>query len=77
MPHLANVGTDKAFCLIESQTNHELRFVSRRAYVWIASFKRHPRTRAVLLKGMESQYRGVRLECQRQLQLRRDEGFDR
>ena len=76
MPHLANVGTDQAFRLIESQTNHELRFVSRRAYVWIASFKRHPRTGDVLLQGMESQYKGVRLECQRLLQLRRDEGLD-
>lgn len=76
MPHLAHVGTDQAFRLIESQTNHELRFVSRRAYVWIASFKHHPRARDVLLQGMESQYKGVRLECQRQLQLRRDEGLD-
>jgi len=77
MPHLATLGTDRAFCLIESQTNHELRFVSRRAYIWIASFKHHPRTKAVLLRGTESQYRGVRLECERQLQLRRDEGLDR
>ena len=76
MPHLAHVGTDQAFRLIESQTNHELRFVSRRAYVWVASFKRHPRTGDVLLQGMESQYKGVRLECQRLLQLRRDEGLD-
>ena len=77
MPHLATLGTDRAFRLIESQTNHELRFVSRRAYIWIASFKHHPRTKAVLLRGAESQYRGVRLECERQLQLRRDEGLDR
>tara|TARA_B100001094_G_C18170228_1_gene794652 strand:- start:1688 stop:2422 length:735 start_codon:yes stop_codon:yes gene_type:complete len=77
MPYLAHIGTDRAFRLIEAQTNHEFRFVCRRAYIQIASFKTHPRTSEVLRQGTKSAFRGVRRECERQLQLRLDEGLDR
>ena len=76
MPHLANVGTDQAFRLIESQTSHDMRFVSRQAYRWIASFKTHPRTSEVLHQGTKSDFKGVALECERQLRLRREEGLN-
>lgn len=77
MPYLGHVGTDQAFRLVEAQTNHNFRFVCRRAYIEIASFKNHPRTSEVLRRGTKSAFRGVRIECERQLQLRLNEGLDR